>query len=305
MRVLITGVSGYAGYYAAIRLAAAGHDVTGLVRNPDHPRLNVLRTHEVKLAVGDVSKPETYRELLEKSMVIIHTMLDKRNAKETDRALFGAIAALPEQAGVRRRFIYTTGCSIFGKLPIRVMDETTEPNPKHFLAFRREMEKEALALQNVGVVVLRPGFMYGNDGYNSQAVDWFEMGAAGEGVYRGDREKSWTWIHIEDLAEAFLLATEADRAIDGELFCLGDDLQPLCVDVMRACVSVAGYKGEISFAGPLEGNNTSTWFDQNEMMTSEKARRVLGWIPRRPGILQSISAVYESWKVAQQIAKGG
>ncbi len=142
------------------------------------------------------------------------------------------------------------------------------------------MEKEALALTNTGVVVLRPGFMYGNDGYNSQATDWFEMGAAGEGIYRGDREKSWSWIHIEDLAEAFLLAAEADRSIDGELFCLADDRQPLCVDVMRRCVSVAGYTGEIRFEGPLEGNNTSTWFDQNELMTSEKARRILGWVPR-------------------------
>jgi nucleoside-diphosphate-sugar epimerase len=131
------------------------------------------------------------------------------------------------------------------------------------------------------------------------------MGEAGEGVYRGDREKSWTWIHIDDLAEAFLLATEADRAIDGELFNLGDDLQPLCVDVMRGCVAAAGYHGEVTFAGSLEGNNTSTWFDQNEMMTSEKARRVLGWIPRHPGILASIPAAFASWKVAQQIAKGG
>ncbi len=34
MRVFITGISGYAGYYAALRLASAGHQVTGLVRHP-------------------------------------------------------------------------------------------------------------------------------------------------------------------------------------------------------------------------------------------------------------------------------
>jgi nucleoside-diphosphate-sugar epimerase len=305
MRILITGVSGYAGYYAAIRLAAAGHEVTGLVRNPDHPRLNILRSREIKLAVGDVSQPESYREVLEQSNVIIHTMLDKKAPLATDRTLFAAISALPEQPGAHRRFIYTTGCSIFGKLDVRIMDETIQPNPKHFLAFRRELEKEALALKNVGVVVLRPGFMYGNDGYNSQAVDWFEMGDAGEGVYRGDREKSWSWIHIDDLAEAFVLATETGRAIDGELFNLADDRQPLCVDVMRRCVTLAGYKGEITFAGPLEGNNTSTWFDQNELISSEKARRILGWNPRHAGILEDAPAAYAAWKVAQKIAKGG
>lgn len=144
MRVLITGVGGFAGYYVALRLAASGHDVTGLVRNPDQPRLDTLRTHEVKLAIGDVSKPDTYRELLEKSTVIIHTMLDKKQPKETDQPLFGAIAALPEQSGTRRRFIYTTGCSIFGKVGVPIMDETTEPHPAHALYFRRELEKEAL-----------------------------------------------------------------------------------------------------------------------------------------------------------------
>jgi nucleoside-diphosphate-sugar epimerase len=305
MRISITGINGFAGYYAAIRLAGAGHDVTGLVRNPAHPRLDVLRTHEIKLAVGDVSKPETYRELLEASDVIVHTMLDKKQPKETDRALFAAIAALPEHAGTRRRFIYTTGCSIFGKLNVRVGDESVEPNPNHFLAFRRELEKEALALKNVGVVVLRPGFMFGNDGYNSQSTDWFEMGDAGAGIYRGDREKSWSWIHIADLADAFLLAVEADRSIDGELFNLADDMQPKCVDVMRRCVEVAGYKGEITFEGPMEGNNTSTWFDQNELISSEKARRLLGWVPRRPGILEGAPAAYAAWKVAQRIAQRG
>jgi nucleoside-diphosphate-sugar epimerase len=305
MRILITGVSGYAGYYAAIRLAAAGHDVTGLVRNPAHPRLNVLRAREIKLAVGDVSQPDTYRDLLEQSNVVIHTMLDKKAPLATDRTLFAAIAALPATPGARRRFIYTTGCSIFGKLEVRIMDETTEPNPHHFLAFRRDLEKEALALENVGVVVLRPGFMYGNDGYNSQATDWFEMGASGEGIYRGDRTKSWSWIHIDDLAEAFVLATEAGRAIDGELFNLADDRQPLCVDVMRRCVTVAGFQGEITFAGPLEGNNTSTWFDQNELISSEKARRILGWNPRHAGILEDAPAAYAAWKASQKIATAG
>jgi nucleoside-diphosphate-sugar epimerase len=302
MRILITGINGFAGYYAAVRLAGAGHDVTGLVRNPAHPRLDVLRTHEIKLAVGDVSKPETYRDVLQASHVVIHTMLDKKQPKETDRTLFATVGALPETAGARRRFIYVTGCSIFGKLDVRVMDEFTEPNPKHFLAFRRELEKEALALKNVGVVVLRPGFMYGNDGYNSQSTDWFEMGDAGQGIYRGDREKSWSWIHIEDLADAFVLAVEADRSIDGELFNLADDRQPKCVDVMRRCVEVAGYNGEITFEGPMEGNNTSTWFDQNELISSEKARRVLGWQPKHDGILEDAPAAYAAWKAAQHIA---
>ena len=134
------------------------------------------------------AEPETYRAELERSDVVIHTMLDKKQPLETDRALFAALRDAAA-ADVSRRFIYTTGCSIFGKLPIPIMDERTEPNPDHPLAFRRELEREALALRNVSTVVLRPGFMFGNDGYNSVSADWFEMAEEGDpGLSRRSRK---------------------------------------------------------------------------------------------------------------------
>jgi nucleoside-diphosphate-sugar epimerase len=300
MRILVTGIAAYAGYYAALRFAAAGHAVSGVVRRPDQPRLAFLRMHGIELLVGDVSRPETYAAALDRSHVVVHTMLDKVNPRETDRALFGAVAALPKHAGAHRRFIYTTGCSIFGKLAETTMDESTEPNPEHALAFRRGLELEALALE-VGTVVLRPGFMYGNDGYNSMATDWFEMGEAGDPYFGGDREKGWSWVHIDDLAEAYLRVAEADRSIDGEVFCVADANRPRSLEVMRACLDAAGYRGEVAYGPPRKGDNASTWFNQNEFITSDKARRVLGWIPRHRGVLEGIPAAYAGWKAGQAL----
>src|SRR5262249_10237753 len=156
MRVFVTGVSGYAGFHAALRLAATGHTVTGLVRNPAQPRLDVLRMQEGALICGDAGGAGAYRGELERSDVAIPTMLAQTRPLDTDRALFAALQDLPRRTP-RRRFIYTTGCSIFGKVPVAVMDERTEPNPDHPLAFRRGLEREALALANVSTVVLRPG----------------------------------------------------------------------------------------------------------------------------------------------------
>jgi nucleoside-diphosphate-sugar epimerase len=266
------------------------------VRNPEQPRLQVLRMQEVRLLVGDVGDTAGYRDALAESDVIIHTMLDKKKPLETDRALFAAIAALPSRTP-KRRFIYTTGCSIFGKLPIEVMDETVEPNPEHPLAFRRAMEKEALAVANAAVTVLRPGFMYGYDGYNSVSCDWFGMVEENDVVFRGDKARGWSWIHIADLAEAYRLVTEADEAsVGGQVFHLADDERPLSLDVMRACVVAAGYKGEIRFEESKKGDNISTWFNQNEFITSQKARDRLGWVPRHKGIIEQAPKVYESWK---------
>jgi nucleoside-diphosphate-sugar epimerase len=299
MRVLVTGASGYAGFYAALRLAATGHTVTGIVRHPEQSRLNILRTQEVALLTGDVCEPATYHSELARSDVIIHTMLDKKRPLETDRALFGALQALPPRTP-RRRLIYTTGCSIFGKVPVAVMDEQTEPNPDHPLAFRRGLEREALALSNVSTVVLRPGFMFGNDGFNSVSTDWFAMAEGGDPVFRGDRERGWSWIHIADLAEAYRLVVEAEESVvDGEIFHLGDEHRPRSVDVMRACLNAAGYQGDLRFEAPMKGDNISTWFNQNEFITSQKARDRLGWRTRHDGIIETAKPVYRSWRAAQ------
>jgi nucleoside-diphosphate-sugar epimerase len=299
MKVFVTGVSGYAGFYGALRLAAVGHSVTGLVRNPEQPRLNILRTQQVRLITGDVAETAGYRTALADSDVIIHTMLDKKRPQETDRTLFKALAELPTRTP-KRRFIYTTGCSIFGKLPIPVMDEATEPNPEHPLAFRRALEKEALAVAGVAATVLRPGFMYGNDGYNSVSTDWFAMAEEGDAVFRGDQQRGWSWIHISDLAEAYRLTVEADeKAVAGEIFHLADDRRPLSVDVMRACLAAAGYKGELRFEESKKGDNISTWFNQNEFITSAKARERLGWSPRHAGIIADAPVAYQAWKAAQ------
>jgi nucleoside-diphosphate-sugar epimerase len=298
MRVLVTGVSGYAGYYAALRLADAGHIVTGLVRRPEQPRLNALRIREITLLQGDVAEPDSYRAELERADVVIHTLLDKKRPFETDRALFAALEALPPKAN-RRQFIYTTGCSIFGKLPVEVMDESVEPNPEHALSFRRGLEREALALRNVSTTVLRPGFMFGYDGFNSVSTDWFEMAEGGDAVYRGDRQKGWSWIHIADLSEAYRLVAKAEETVvGGEIFHLADEHRPRCLEVMRACVAAAGFTGDMRYEGSKKGDNVSTWFDQNEFITARKARERLGWHARHAGVIESAPQIYQAWKAA-------
>ena len=60
----------------------------------------------------------------------------------------------------------------------------------------------------------------------------------------------------------------------------------------------AGYQGEIEFAPPSEDDETSTWFDQNEFITSGKIRRWLGWYPRHTGLIDEIESYYSAWKAA-------
>lgn len=299
MKVFLTGASGYAGFHVAIRLATAGHTVTGVVRHPEQSRLQTLRMHEIKIIHGDVAQPETYRAELEDSDVIVHTMLDKKHHFETDRTFFHTLQGLSPRT-LRRRLIYTTGVSIIGKVAAPVLDESIEPNPEHPISFRRQLEREAQALSNVSTVILRPGFMFGNDGFNSVSTDWFAMAEQGDPVFRGDREKGWSWIHVADLAEAYRLAAEADDAlVGGEIFHIVDEHRPRSLDVMRACLDAAGYKGQIRLEGPAKGDNISTWFDQNGYSSSQKARERLGWSSRHDGVIASAKRLFDAWKAAQ------
>ena len=302
MKIFLTGASGYAGFHAALRLAAAGHIVTGVVRRPEQPRLEELRRHEIELIHGDVAEPDTYRAALEDCDAIVHTMLDKKRHFETDRAFFAAIEALPPRK-TRRRLVYTTGVSIIGKVPVSLLDETIEPNPAQPISFRRQLEREAFALKNASTTVLRPGFIFGADGFNSISTDWFAMVEEGEAIFRGDTEKGWSWIHVDDLAEAYRLAVEAEEsAVNGEIFHITDEHRVLCLDVMRACVKAAGYTGEIKLAEPVKGDNISMWFDQNAYSSSRKARERLGWASRHDSVIASAERLYAAWKAAQRVS---
>jgi nucleoside-diphosphate-sugar epimerase len=296
MNILITGINGYAGFHAALAFAAAGHTVKGLTRDTSSPRLDELRRHQIKLIAGDIAKPGEWADAIARADVFVHTVMDHANPVETDRILFDALS----KAGAGRRsplrLIYTTGCSIHGKVPQLIMDELTGANPDHALAFRLALETEALSLANVKTIVVRPGFMYGCDGQNSMAARWFAMAGPAPVTFRGDREKGWSWVHIADLARAYVLIAEADRAIDGEVFCLADEQRPKVLDVMQACLEVAGHKAGLIFGAPSEGDLASTWFDQNEFITSSKARRLLGWTPHYTGVIDTIGAFYESWR---------
>jgi nucleoside-diphosphate-sugar epimerase len=232
---------------------------------------------------------------------VIHTVLDFTDPQMTDRSLFEAFGEAARAAPRRRLFVYTTGCSIYGKRPERVLDEETPANPAHPLAFRMEMEKAffAASVGDTRKIVLRPGFMYGADGHSSISGRWFEMGEEGRPVYRGDRGKGWSWIHIDDLAAAYVRVAESHPALDREIFCLADGQRPACVEVMRACVRSAGFTGELVFAPPSEEDISSTLFDQDEFIDSRKAARLLGWHPRHPGILDEVELYYASWKAAR------
>ena len=298
MNILLAGASGYAGHAVAAALRQAGHQVTALLRHPHAARAHRLQLREVRVLAGDLRQPATYRAALAACDVFISTVMDFQDPIRTDRLLLEVLRGVPAKAdGTARLFLYTTGCSVYGHVAAAVLDETTPGNPAHPLHFRLELEQEVFGLDNWRTVVVRPGFMFGLDGHSCFASTWFEQGESGRVVYAGDVAKGWSWVHVTDLADAYRRIAE-HPALNREVFCLADEKQPRCWDVARAAAQAAGFAEPLEL-GPALLEDWSALFDQNQFMSSAKARRVLGWQPKQAGVLAQMDLCYQAWKASQ------
>ena len=72
-----------------------------------------------------------------------------------------------------------------------------------------------------------------------------------------------------------LKLAESGTQVDGQVFCVANKQRPKSFEVMKACLEAANYFGEVELAPATEEDLTSTWFDQNEFITSGKIRRLL------------------------------
>jgi nucleoside-diphosphate-sugar epimerase len=305
MKILVTGAAGYAGSRIATALRREGHTVVGMTRDTNSPRARALAIAEVQPVVGDIADPGSYQDHLRDVDVVVHTTIDYENPVVSDQRLFAELRASHERDGRHRHLVYTTGCSSYGKVEAAILDENTPGNPDGGLFFRFKLEQE-LAASGLPHTVLRPGFMYGGDARTSQLGNWFAAAHAGRTTFYGDRNKSWSWVHVDDLAEAYVTVVARagqsnlprEEQVDGEIFCLGEEDPPTALEIFTACLRTAGHTGPVSFEPITAAGWLDQAADQNEVMTSAKARRQLGWTPRHGGVLRELATYHRAWRAA-------
>ncbi|MFI1761444.1 NAD-dependent epimerase/dehydratase family protein [Streptomyces sp. NPDC020800] len=298
MDILVTGATGYAGSYVCAALARAGHTVSGLTRNAASPAARALATAGVTPVEGDFSVPSTWRGYLDEVRAVVHLLMDTSDPYGADQRLFAELQAARGRDGRQRHLVFTTGIGSYGRTGVPVMDESTSGNPDGPLAFRFQLERE-LAATGLPHTVVRPGFMYGGPATTSMAGQWFAAAEAGSPVFYGDTDKRWSWVHVDDLADAYVRILDHPAAVDGETFVIADEQRLKALDVQREAVRAAGYGGEIALAAAQDGGMLAVAADQDELVTSAKARRLLGWAPRHLAITDAMDTHYRAWKAAQ------
>ena len=221
MRVAVTGAGGYVGGAVVRALLAEGHSVTALVRGPV-AELDA-RAHVV---LGDVRDPEALARLVQGADAVahvaawVHKSADHAVARAEcfsvnvggTRAVIEALAA----QGVRH-LVYVSSIAVYGG-PIEgaVEDAPLHPNTSYG---RSKLEAEHLVLEaaragRITGCVLRPSVVYGPRAPgNSERLLTLVQHAAIPMVRDGANRKSL--VHVDDLANAIALATQAGSAANG------------------------------------------------------------------------------------------
>jgi len=279
VRVLVVGASGYIGFNVATALRANGHRVWGTVRKEKDA--NNLAQKEVTPIIGDFSDSKTIsNDVLDQVSVVIDTVLNfgDPTPMATNRALLKAVSDASNRAvavgSSKKRYIYVSGVLVYGDQKGQVVDESTLIKGGGRVTF----EKEVTAAKDVEGVVIRPGWVYG--GADGRYTPTFWKGNAKDEIeVAGNPNKYWGWIHISDLADAFVRATEASTGdVSGQVFDVTDSTR-LTLEQIRVLLSRKnGVKGPVVHL-PAGNDYFSQLCESSALPASEKIKRVLGWRP--------------------------
>ena len=286
MQVFITGGSGYVGRSTIQALIRHGIEVTALARS-EHAARTVSDLGATPLA-GTLTDTEVLRDAACQVDAVIHLGVDyTEGTADVDRT---AAEALQQGAG-RHPYVHTGGVWVYGDTD-GVVDEDAPLNPPPLTAWRLDNEKRVLARAATGEhpVLVMPGLVYGHSGGLTQSF-FVEPGrAAGAVPCIGDGTNHWALVHVEDLAELYVLALNAPAG------CIyagvsGQNL-PLA-DITQALSQAAGCPGRINSLtledaiqrmGPI-----AEAFALDQQLTGTRARRQLGWTPTHLNALAELA----------------
>jgi nucleoside-diphosphate-sugar epimerase len=285
MKLFLTGATGYIGSAVAQRLQVAGHKVTGLARSDDAAAR--LQRSGIDPMRGDFSDPRTLAAAAGAADGTISM------ATTYDPGIDGpAIAAiLNALAGSNKPFLYTSGIWAHGDTAGKVVDEDSPPAPASLVAWRQAVEDQVLQAAKRGIrsVVIRPAIVYGRGGgIPAGFVESARKQGAAQHV--GTGKNRWPFVHVDDLADLYLLALE--KAPPGTLL-LGVSGPSYPVrQVAEAASRGAGAGGKIS-AWPLEAarQKLGAYADAlvlDQQASGKRAEKLLGWRPHRPNVLEDI-----------------
>lgn len=293
MKVFLTGATGYIGGSVAEKLLAVGHEVTGLVRTQEGAAK--LRERGIQPLLGTLADHSLLADAARWADAVINAAdADNRDAVE---------AMLPALKGTGKTFIQTSGSSIVGDKAAgeptdRIFDDETPFDPVPEKMARIAIDRLVLdaAQHGIRTIVICPCLIYGRGlGLHKESIQlpmlMNQARKSGIPRYIGRGENIWSTVHIDDLADLYVLALE--QASTGSFF-FAENGEARFKDMVQAISRLLGMGG-VAASWSLDEAIREWGFEaavfalgSNSRVRSVKSRTLLGWTPRGQSVIFDI-----------------
>ena len=308
MRALVTGANGFTGSHLVKTLLNQGDSVVGFVRRSSN--LSRLSNCHVSYVYGDVTDRDSLTEAMRDVDVVFHTAayveLGIVNAAEMQRVnVEGTRAVLEVAKSVSLpKLIYCSTIGIFGDTQGKVINETFQRTQKSFSSAYDRTKYDAQRLidqaEGLSIVSVLPSGIFGTDDPHFMPV---------LNAFRNGRLRVWAGgdrvtgiVHVDDLAEAMILAVDRGKPGEHYIISAGDLTTKEMFEIfsqetgipvprevpeplVRLAASVLDPIGRLSgWQPPIDNERVHYVYDRCVRVDATKARQELCWNPRSPEV---------------------
>lgn len=333
-KVFITGVTGYIGgdILYALNQAHPDWEYSALIRSQDKAKQVQSKYPKINAIIGGLDDSDIIKDAASKADIVIHTA-DASDHEGAARAIAAGLAA-GHSASKPGFWLHTSGTGILtfkdqlsgrlGEHDDKVFNDwagVAELTGLPDEAFHRDIDKIVLESGSdaVRIAVVCPPTIYGPgrgpvSGRSRQAYQLAKMILTkGVAPIVGQGLAHWNSVHVQDLADAYVLLAEAAAAknLSDELwnergYFLAENGEFVWGEYSRLMAKKAhelGYIKEAPKDLPLSkdealdfaGFEAVSW-GLNSRGKAERLAKTLGWKPYRPSIEDEIPRILESEK---------
>ena len=304
MRVFVAGATGAIGARLVRRLVERGHEVVGTSRSPERARS--LRTQGAEPVVLDLLDATAVGEAVVAARpdAIVHQATALTGATDIKRfdQVFettnrlrtegtDALLAAAGKAGVGRFVAQSFAGWPYAREggPVKTEEDPLDPTPvptmRKTLEAIRQLEH---AVTGAGGAALRYGGFYG-----SPRDAQLELVRKRRFPIVGDGGGIWSFVHLDDAADATVLALEQDAA---GIYNIVDDEPAPVREWLPALAAAIGAKPPRRvpswLARLMAGEAGVVLMTEIRGASNAKAKRELGWAPRYPTWREGFRAAY-------------
>lgn len=311
-RVLVTGGAGYVGAVLVPKLVQDGYKVTvlDLFLYGDDVFDEVVDRKNLTLVKGDIRDANIVRQSLDDVDAVIHLAcisndpsfeLDPKLGKSINYDATRQLIDLSKKHGIKR-FIYASSSSVYGiKNEHQVTEDLTLRPLTDYSRYKVFCEKYLLSMQSSDftAVVLRPATVCGWSPRMrlDLTVNILTINALVNKkiIVNGGSQKRPN-IHIEDMCRAYILTLSAPkRKIAGHIFNVGYQNYTI--------LALARMVKKVLQDSQIEIDIQPTNDNRSYHVSSEKIKRVLGFVPRQTiaDAIHDIKTAYEKGKLAGSV----